>query len=126
MHCRCGTSPLRCCCYKETQEEDVQEALTNHAWISDLQGARVTFITDFFRLWDLLSNFELQPEVEDKHVWRLASNGQYSAKSAYEGLFLGSIPFRPWERKFGSLGRHLNVVCFCGWLLIIDVGQRIV
>jgi hypothetical protein len=47
---------------------------------------------------DLLSDFELQPEMEDRHVWRLASNGQYSAKSTYEGLFLGSILFGPWEK----------------------------
>ena len=39
------------------KKRTVQEALTNHAWISDLQGARtVSFITNFFRLWDLLSD----------------------------------------------------------------------
>ena len=29
------------------------------------------------------------------------------------------------EKRFGRLGHHPNVISFCGWLLIIDVGQRI-
>jgi hypothetical protein len=63
--------------------------------ISDIQGALIVgVITDFFLLWDLLSDFKLQPKIEDRHVWRLASNGQYSAKLAYEDLFLGSTLFR--------------------------------
>jgi hypothetical protein len=49
-----------------------------------------------------LGVIELQPEVKDKHVWRLASNGQYSAKSAYEGLWLGSIPLRSWDKIWKS------------------------
>jgi len=44
---------------RRRKKRTVQEALTN-AWISDIQGARtVGFITDFFRLWGLLSDFEL-------------------------------------------------------------------
>jgi hypothetical protein len=35
----------------------------------------------------------LQPEVEDKHVFSIATDGKYSAKSAYEGLFVGSTFF---------------------------------
>jgi hypothetical protein len=35
----------------------------------------------------------LQPEVEDKHVFSIATDGKYSAKSAYEGLFAGSTFF---------------------------------
>jgi hypothetical protein len=84
---------------RRRKKRTVQEAFTNHAWSSDIQGARtVGVITDFFLLWDLLSDLELQPEVQDRHIWRLASDGQYSAKSAYGGLFLGSIPLRPWEK----------------------------
>ena len=47
-------------------------------------------------------DFQLQPEVEDRHIWRLSSNGQYSAKSAYDGFFLGSTLFGPWERIWKS------------------------
>jgi len=39
---------------RRRRKRTVQEALSNHTWISDLQGARmVGFITEFFRLWDL-------------------------------------------------------------------------
>jgi hypothetical protein len=53
---------------------------------------------DFLQLWDLLSGFELHPGVEDSHIWRLSSGGQYSAKSAYEGFFFGSMLFGHYER----------------------------
>uniref|UniRef100_A0A0A9HC95 Reverse transcriptase zinc-binding domain-containing protein n=1 Tax=Arundo donax TaxID=35708 RepID=A0A0A9HC95_ARUDO len=43
-------------------------------------------------------SFELQLEVEDKHYWWLSASGRYSAKSAYDGFFLGSTSFEPWER----------------------------
>ena len=52
-------------------------------------------IIEYLHLWNILSNIHLQPEVEDRHIWKLASNGQYSAKSAYEGFFLGAITFEP-------------------------------
>jgi hypothetical protein len=95
----------------------VHEALTDRTWVKDIQGAlTVGAIVDFLQLWDLLSGFELHPEVEDPHIWRLSS-GQYSAKSAYEGFFFGSTFFAPYEQ---------NVVSFCGWLHIISAGLQIV
>jgi len=56
----------------------VEEALTEHAWVLDFRGT----MTEFFNLWDLLYGLQLQPEVEDSHIWRFSSSGQYSAKSA--------------------------------------------
>jgi len=78
----------------------VFEALTEMRWISDIRrGAfTVAVLTEYLFLWDLLSDFVLQPEVEDSHTWQLSSSGKYSAKSAYEGLFIGAVQFRPWER----------------------------
>jgi hypothetical protein len=55
-------------------------------------------LVEFVQLCDLLMDFQLQPEVEDRHILRLSSNGKYSAKSAYDGFFLGSTLFGPWER----------------------------
>ncbi|XP_066363369.1 uncharacterized protein [Miscanthus floridulus] len=64
-------------------------------WISDIQGAlTVVALTEYLGLWDLLSVFVLQPEVEDSHTWQLSASGKYSAKSAYEGLFIGAVQFR--------------------------------
>jgi hypothetical protein len=62
----------------------VRDALTNRAWISDIQGAHtIGVIVDNLHLWNLLMDFQLQLEVEDRHSWRLSFNGQYSAKLAY-------------------------------------------
>jgi hypothetical protein len=47
---------------------------------------------------DALIWVELQPRVRDSHFWWFATNGQYSAKLAYEGLFLGSTDFELYER----------------------------
>jgi hypothetical protein len=51
----------------------------------------VGVLVEYLQLWDLLSAVKLQPEIEDKH-------GNYSAKVAYEGLFMGSIYFSHYSR----------------------------
>jgi hypothetical protein len=62
----------------------------------------VGVILEFQHLWEILSNFELQPDENDIHFWRFAANGQYSAKVVYESLFLGSIRFEPFDRIWKS------------------------
>jgi len=84
---------------KTIKKHTVAEALTEHLWISDIRGASsIGELVEYLDLWDLLTDFSLQPEMEDVHIWRLSPSGQYSAKSAYEHLFQGSTLFRPWER----------------------------
>ena len=84
---------------KRVKQRTVQEAFTNRAWVSDIQGAlTVGVIVEYLHLWDLLNDLELQPEVEDSYVWPLHSGGQYSVKSVYEGFFVGSTHLGPWER----------------------------
>jgi hypothetical protein len=46
----------------------------------------VGVIIEFLHLWDILLDFELQPEVNDTHFWRHAVSKQYSTKEAYEGF----------------------------------------
>jgi hypothetical protein len=49
----------------------MQEALLNHAWVSYIQGGLpVGVIIDYLRLWDILANLQLQPDAEDRHIWR--------------------------------------------------------
>jgi hypothetical protein len=106
----------------------VFEALTEMRWISDIQGAlTVVALTAYLGLWDLLSVFVLQPEVEDSHTCQLSASGKYSAKSAYEGLFIGAVQFRPWERIWKSWAP--GKCKFFMWLVarkaITNVGQLI-
>ena len=104
----------------------MQQALVNHAWVSDiLGGLPVGVLIDYLRLWDILANIQLQPGIEDKHIWRFSSSGQYSAKTAYEGFFLGSTIFSSWEKKYGRLGLLVNALSSCGLLPMNDAGLLI-
>ncbi|CAN6281013.1 unnamed protein product [Urochloa humidicola] len=72
-------------------------------WASDIRGAlTLAVIGEYLGLWHFLARVELQPEVEDSHIWQFSSTGTYSAKSAYEAMFIGATSFRPWERIWKS------------------------
>jgi hypothetical protein len=58
----------------------------------------VAIIAEYIQLWDLLDEVQLQEEVDDTHKWRFDTSGQYSAKSAYDNLFLGATLVQPYER----------------------------
>ena len=84
---------------RRVNERTVLDALTNQTWISDIQGAlTVGVISEYLALWDIVTSVQLRREVNDTHFFRLAANGKYSAKAAYEGLFLGSTTFEPYHR----------------------------
>jgi hypothetical protein len=81
---------------RRINNRSVHDALTDRKWVADIQGAlTVGVISKFLLLWDILYDFELHEGVDDNHFWRLAASGKYSAKEAYESLFLGSIGFEP-------------------------------
>ena len=72
----------------------VYDAITDRKWISDIRGAlNVQVLIEYLHLWNLLSNVELQSEVDDTHIWRFSTSGVYSTKSAYEALFIGAMEF---------------------------------
>lgn len=71
----------------------MEDALTNTSWVLDIQGViTILVLMDFHTLWDLLNSVELQPDVDDSHIFRLGSNGKFSTEAAYEGLFLSLCP----------------------------------
>jgi hypothetical protein len=77
----------------------IYEAITDRKWIFDIKGPlTVRVLTEYLQLWDMISGWQLQSEVEDRHVFSIAPSGTYSAKSAYEGLFLGSVAFPHYKR----------------------------
>jgi hypothetical protein len=81
----------------------VFEAMTDFRWVNDIRGTvTVQVLLEFLNLCDLIDEMALQPGVEDKHSWRMSTSGKYSAKSAYNTLFQGSIPFNAWERIWKS------------------------
>lgn len=88
---------------RKLKTRTVIEALTDHSWISDIQGAlTVVVIMEFLKLWDLLSEVALHPGVKDSRVWRFSSSKGYSGKSAYDQMFEKATLFKPWERIWKS------------------------
>jgi hypothetical protein len=50
----------------------VQEA--NRRWISNIKGAlSVGVLVHYLQLWDLLPNFELRPNIEDRNIFSIAA-----------------------------------------------------
>jgi hypothetical protein len=85
------------------KKRTVHEALTDMRWVADIRGfLTVAVLTEYLDLWEILAEVVLQPEVEDFHIWQFAPTGKYSAKSAYEAMFIGAIQFKPWERIWKS------------------------
>jgi hypothetical protein len=81
----------------------VPEALTGRKWLTNIKGTlTVGILADLFDPWDSLEAIALHPDREDKHIFRLAPEGKYSAKVAYEGLFIGSTQFEHSERIWKS------------------------
>jgi hypothetical protein len=70
---------------------------------------------EYLAVWDLLQEVELQPDVPDKHIWRLSPTGVYSAGSAYDALFQGAVLFEPFERIWKSWAPPK--CCFFMWLV---------
>jgi hypothetical protein len=87
----------------EPKKRTVSDALTYLRWVADIRGTlTVAVSTEYLDLWDLLTEVVLQPDIEDYHIWQFAPTGQYSAKSAYEAMFIGAVQFNPWERIWKS------------------------
>jgi hypothetical protein len=102
----------------------VQEALLNRRWISNIKGAlTMGALIDYLHLWDSLSGLSLQPNMEDRHIFTWASDGKYLAKSAYNGLFLGSSSFGHHKMIWRSWAPP-NAGSLCAWWLRIDVGLQ--
>jgi hypothetical protein len=78
----------------------VQDALNGQNWITDLVVDSFTadHIAQFVHLWDLLSDVQLSPDIEDSIIWTISPNGCYSASSAYKAQFMASLPC-----AFGSI-----------------------
>jgi hypothetical protein len=89
---------------RRKRQWSVKTTLLNNACTSDIQGTVTTgLILEYIQLWDILSVVQLQPKVEESHIWKLAATGKYLAKSGYGSLFLGATLFKAYERVWKSL-----------------------
>ena len=86
---------------RTTNRRTVADALLNSRWVHDLQGIfSWQVLQEFLLLSVVISSVTVQSGVPDRHFWRLSASGQYSAKSAYDATFQGSILFDAWERSW--------------------------
>lgn len=67
--------------------------MNGNKWIQCIkQSPSVPVLTEYLLLANLLSGVQLAPDQPDSVLWRLTADGQYSASSAYNFLFVGLIP----------------------------------
>jgi hypothetical protein len=106
--------------FSRAKKRSVHDALTSRNWVHDIRSViTVNVLSDFLKVWDLTADWALQPDQEDKHIWMLSSSGIYSAKSAYNSLFLGATTFKPWGGS-GNVGHLENVSSSCGSRSLLD------
>lgn len=76
--------------YKHSRRKNrtVAEALTLNTWVRDVDHSLTqSLIAEFLALWEMLEDIHLHEEREDRIVWRFTSDGQYTARSAYNAQF---------------------------------------
>ncbi|GJN07584.1 hypothetical protein PR202_ga25487 [Eleusine coracana subsp. coracana] len=101
---------------RHANRRTVSNAIANMSWIRDIHGTTtLDVIIEFLKLCSLIEKVALQPAVQDTHTWRLSASGNYTTKSAYDAIFMGSIQFEPWERIWQTWA-PVNAISSCGWL----------
>jgi hypothetical protein len=81
----------------------VCKALEGDFWVSQIniqEGQSVDHVHQFYNLWEMLANVQLNNEAPDSIVWKLNNNGCYSAKSGSS-----PPPCLPWCGSIGHLQR---------------------
>ena len=99
----------------------VREALKGNAWILKIKhdtAISVNHISEFFNLWMLVHDFHLDDQAEDNIIWKHASNGIYTASTAYKAQFLG-LTLSPMDRMVWKAWAPPKVKFFA-WLALQD------
>jgi hypothetical protein len=70
----------------------VDDALRDNTWVHDIQGHHtVAILAEYLKIWEMVQEVVLQPEVTDKHKWKFEASGDFSTKSVYMAFFNGAI-----------------------------------
>ena len=99
----------------------MREALKEGAWIKKIKMTAnfwMTHIRQFAELWLLISEFPLEEHMEDEITWKHATDGRYSAATAYLAQFLGTF-YSPMDHMVWTAWAPLKVKFFA-WLAIQD------
>ena len=95
----------------------VRDALDNDRWIIDLrEGVTDQIFSQFLELFERVEGTVLTDDRDDAIIWKLTTNGTYSAKSACIAQFAGLIR-TPFDRLIWKTWA-LEKCRFFGWLFI--------
>ncbi|KAI4991646.1 hypothetical protein ZWY2020_040032 [Hordeum vulgare] len=99
----------------------VREAMAGNAWIFKIKHNTVVsidHIREFFMIWTLLNDVQLQEQAEDVIIWKHANDGIYTADTAYRVQFLGMTlsPLDPMVWKDWAPPK----VKFFAWIMLQD------
>lgn len=73
--------------HSKRKTRTVQDALQQGRWINDIRHSlTIPLLDEFFHVWEILARNtpQLTEGVQDSIVWQWTTNGEYSAKSAYQ------------------------------------------
>lgn len=74
------------------KKRTVKDGVFQHRWARDIVGApTVQVLCQYLRVWRIIRDLVLHPLQEDRFVWRWSTDGKYSASSAYQAFFAGSV-----------------------------------
>jgi hypothetical protein len=68
------------------RNRSIKDALDNRQWASDITGALTAAVLCDLQLWDMVDDFQLQPHVPDRFIWKWTANSEYLA---YRTFFVG-------------------------------------
>uniref|UniRef100_J3M7K7 Histone H2A/H2B/H3 domain-containing protein n=1 Tax=Oryza brachyantha TaxID=4533 RepID=J3M7K7_ORYBR len=80
--------------HSRRKKRTVREALQDDKWIQDVNyNLTLPLVEEYFAITQLLqeTTITLTPGTEDSIRWKWTASGQYTAKSAYQMQFFGSI-----------------------------------
>ena len=78
-------------------------------------------LADYLDLWDAILTVNINPYREDKHIFKLAHNGKYSAKVAYGNLFIVLTYFEHCDRVWHSWSPQMQIFPMaCGAAEVLD------
>lgn len=95
----------------------MKHELCNGSWLKALQQMSTSEqVYQFVDLWVQISQVQLQPGVSDSILWKWSASGDYTAKSADEIQFQGSLRFDSASMIWKA--RTENKCRFFSWLLL--------
>jgi hypothetical protein len=99
---------------RRVHKRTVLEALSNHSWISDIQGTlTVGVITDYLSLWDLIHSIQLRQYVADTHVFVLLPMAIIQQRQHMKASLLGRRLLN-FFTEYGEHGHHQRKSSFYG------------